>query len=126
MIRRPPRSTRTDTLFPYTTLFRSSGMTTDCSVAPSAMIVAEMPLPLVSVTPGTLRPSGNLPKVACAASAPSAGVAATRAPAAAPQTSFVIFFTHLTLLFLSRPAAPPPPHFEQRAPLIPRHPGDTP
>src|SRR3546814_1332851 len=29
MIRRPPRSTRTDTLFPYTTLFRS---TTPCCV----------------------------------------------------------------------------------------------
>src|SRR3546814_11374163 len=27
MIRRPPRSTRTDTLFPYTTLFRSLGAT---------------------------------------------------------------------------------------------------
>src|SRR3546814_20781831 len=27
MIRRPPRSTRTDTLFPYTTLFRSQGST---------------------------------------------------------------------------------------------------
>src|SRR3546814_8233229 len=27
MIRRPPRSTRTDTLFPYTTLFRSAGKT---------------------------------------------------------------------------------------------------
>src|SRR3546814_14804187 len=27
MIRRPPRSTRTDTLFPYTTLFRSTGET---------------------------------------------------------------------------------------------------
>src|SRR3546814_16069025 len=26
MIRRPPRATRTDTLFPYTTLFRSVGM----------------------------------------------------------------------------------------------------
>src|SRR3546814_11193573 len=26
MIRRPPRSTRTDTLFPYTTLFRSKVM----------------------------------------------------------------------------------------------------
>src|SRR3546814_18491834 len=26
MIRRPPRSTRTDTLFPYTTLFRSMAM----------------------------------------------------------------------------------------------------
>src|SRR3546814_7749184 len=25
MLRRPPRSTRTDTLFPYTTLFRSRG-----------------------------------------------------------------------------------------------------
>src|SRR3546814_14488574 len=29
MIRRPPRSTRTDTLFPYTTLFRSKF---DCEV----------------------------------------------------------------------------------------------
>src|SRR3546814_4472036 len=28
MIRRPPRSTRTDTLFPYTTLFRSHSRTT--------------------------------------------------------------------------------------------------
>src|SRR3546814_18105193 len=28
MILRPPRSTRTDTLFPYTTLFRSLGLTT--------------------------------------------------------------------------------------------------
>src|SRR3546814_6208185 len=28
MIRRPPRSTRTDTLFPYTTLFRSPGSVT--------------------------------------------------------------------------------------------------
>src|SRR3546814_9323271 len=27
MIRRPPRSTRTDTLFPYTTLFRSAART---------------------------------------------------------------------------------------------------
>src|SRR3546814_4044630 len=29
MIRRPPRSTRTDTLFPYTTLFRSQPCTTN-------------------------------------------------------------------------------------------------
>src|SRR3546814_5662633 len=28
MIRRPPRSTRTDTLFPYTTLFRSDAVVT--------------------------------------------------------------------------------------------------
>src|SRR3546814_13611338 len=33
MVRRPPRSTRTDTLFPYTTLFRSTypGATSDVS-----------------------------------------------------------------------------------------------
>src|SRR3546814_6883583 len=31
MIRRPPRSTRTDTLFPYTTLFRSLLMLAACS-----------------------------------------------------------------------------------------------
>src|SRR3546814_6290672 len=30
MIRRPPRSTRTDTLFPYTTLFRSSSSVHFC------------------------------------------------------------------------------------------------
>src|SRR3546814_17735437 len=29
MIRRPPRSTRTDTLFPYTTLFRSRNLNGD-------------------------------------------------------------------------------------------------
>src|SRR3546814_6538778 len=33
MIRRPPRSTRTDTLFPYTTLFRSE--TTQHRLAPA-------------------------------------------------------------------------------------------
>src|SRR3546814_11490118 len=32
MIRRPPRSTRTDTLFPYTTLFRSSQALSDFRV----------------------------------------------------------------------------------------------
>src|SRR3546814_1504430 len=31
MIRRPPRSTRTDTLFPYTTLFRSGDVMGDLS-----------------------------------------------------------------------------------------------
>src|SRR3546814_11273928 len=30
MIRRPPRSTRTDTLFPYTTLFRSPALVGEC------------------------------------------------------------------------------------------------
>src|SRR3546814_20504521 len=33
MIRRPPRSTRTDTLFPYTTLFRSQLVALDQALA---------------------------------------------------------------------------------------------
>src|SRR3546814_16688957 len=40
MIRRPPRSTRTDTLFPYTTLFRSPFQTElDTAFAPLALLV---------------------------------------------------------------------------------------
>src|SRR3546814_12919900 len=34
MIRRPPRSTRTDTLFPYTTLVRSEGIAVDRDTKP--------------------------------------------------------------------------------------------
>src|SRR3546814_3882671 len=37
MIRRPPRSTRTDTLFPYTTLFRS-GVASIVNAAPSRSV----------------------------------------------------------------------------------------
>src|SRR3546814_7053755 len=36
MIRRPPRSTRTDTLFPYTTLFRSGRPAVDGDRGPAA------------------------------------------------------------------------------------------
>src|SRR3546814_3127307 len=35
MIRRPPRSTRTDTLFPYTTLFRSNAKRLEGDKAPN-------------------------------------------------------------------------------------------
>src|SRR3546814_14155086 len=40
MIRRPPRSTRTDTLFPYTTLFRST-----CPVWPGQPLTANWGVP---------------------------------------------------------------------------------
>src|SRR3546814_6244812 len=51
MIRRPPRSTRTDTLFPYTTLFRSHpgapdrGVRADCRAEPAATRAARCPRP---------------------------------------------------------------------------------
>src|SRR3546814_5228960 len=43
MIRRPPRSTRTDTLFPYTTLFRSAANPHLAAAAERAPIVVSGP-----------------------------------------------------------------------------------
>src|SRR3546814_21004903 len=37
MIRRPPRSTRTDTLFPYTTLFRSPNLLLPAFLSPESI-----------------------------------------------------------------------------------------
>src|SRR3546814_7427441 len=45
MIRRPPRSTRTDTLFPYTTLFRSSKLPKALSMAPASAPLGLPPPP---------------------------------------------------------------------------------
>src|SRR3546814_3570820 len=43
MIRRPPRSTRTDTLFPYTTLFRSKSGGTTRRAAKMVVLDADHP-----------------------------------------------------------------------------------
>src|SRR3546814_966268 len=43
MIRRPPRSTRTDTLFPYTTLFRSA----IAAASFTAIFAFNLPFPLI-------------------------------------------------------------------------------
>src|SRR3546814_3227802 len=50
MIRRPPRSTRTDTLFPYTTLFRSIWRPQGLAVA-ALLILAALPM-LIATIPG--------------------------------------------------------------------------
>src|SRR3546814_3197752 len=64
MIRRPPRSTRTDTLFPYTTLFRSPSCGSPVTVpAPSRQVISlsiketprsddAVPAPLRATAPG--------------------------------------------------------------------------
>src|SRR3546814_19422440 len=78
MIRRPPRSTRTVTLFPYTTLFRSrSPARQRCQpqvcrpeVCPSpscAMPVPELPVPSCALPPSH---SIHLPKERACASGP--------------------------------------------------------
>src|SRR3546814_7529406 len=55
MIRRPPRSTRTDTLFPYTTLFRSLGVepTTFTHRVPEGLALAKSKAVVPGLVPGT-------------------------------------------------------------------------
>src|SRR3546814_7241910 len=54
MIRRPPRSTRTDTLFPYTTLFRSVFERSAKSIRLTPEIKAAFGLSADSVAPNDL------------------------------------------------------------------------
>src|SRR3546814_10867228 len=49
MLRRPPRSTRTDTLFPYTTLFRSM---IESQLVPAAAILAAEAVAQEQIEPG--------------------------------------------------------------------------
>src|SRR3546814_17738072 len=77
MIRRPPRSTRTDTLFPYTTLFRSSIEASDAFHAPARPVGLER-----GCTP--LRPYPRTERRRCARLSGQAG-AARRAPPSPPH-----------------------------------------
>src|SRR3546814_7485563 len=57
MIRRPPRSTRTDTLYPYTTLFRSRFR---CIPHPSATRHPGSKLPCAAVRLACVRPTASV------------------------------------------------------------------
>src|SRR3546814_1834302 len=57
MIRRPPRSTRTDTLFPYTTLFRSLGAT---DVLDPDELLGDLLFPVVSLSVALILFEGSL------------------------------------------------------------------
>src|SRR3546814_12816050 len=52
MFRRPPRSTRTDTLFPYTTLFLSADLAARVHLSPSACLRRVQRLELDGVIAG--------------------------------------------------------------------------
>src|SRR3546814_3322783 len=65
MIRRPPRSTRTDTLFPYPTLFRSTGAASSSSPAQTTS-AQTIPVPAKPAPPN---PGAIAPKPAAAADA---------------------------------------------------------
>src|SRR3546814_5184926 len=55
MIRRPPRSTRTDTLFPYTTLFRSVHLLDGMKVVGELFGAGKMQLPFVLQSAETMK-----------------------------------------------------------------------
>src|SRR3546814_16973215 len=82
MIRRPTRSTRTDTLFPYTTLFRSPAKPRINSTAPIYLRLRDGCLPATNVGTGATiatdrrgcvlaSPSPHLPRCGVVSSAPS-------------------------------------------------------
>src|SRR3546814_7686436 len=57
MIQRPPRSTRTDTLFPYTTLFRSPVLARSFDVGHAAL--AQLRMRGIVVDVGTVMPAAH-------------------------------------------------------------------
>src|SRR3546814_15740897 len=62
MIRRPPRSTRTDTLFPYTTLFRSEATCTGSAPSGVKLDGLRRPTGKPDTLPADLAPMGLDPR----------------------------------------------------------------
>src|SRR3546814_16113792 len=73
MIRRPPRSTRTDTLFPYTTLFRSPFAAEPGGGRPfGARAIDRVPREWIAALPGDLLVGVHLELLAATAPEPDA------------------------------------------------------
>src|SRR3546814_3172524 len=109
MIRRPPRSTRTDTLFPYTTLFRSHlrnvaihgpGLGSRFRSAGTKPIARK----------GRARPSPRPPKIGKAAHAGSTNVAPNAAPSSGPLHGVA---TKAASAPVQKPPAAPPLRSEE-------------
>src|SRR3546814_11375585 len=113
MIRRPPRSTRTDTLFPYTTLFRSRryfsvGRAPACGRPPSAALLYRRAASILLIgTPAPaayIRPSATLALASLVFAAyeyrAAAAVGSTSSPCAPSRkswpTSFLAGASHVS------------------------------
>src|SRR3546814_1619246 len=102
MIRRPPRSTRTDTLFPYTTLFRSVGASRLFLLTDVAGVLDKQKNLLTDLTPpdiavlrsdGTIS-GGMIPKLETCVTAVEAGVdAAVILDGRVPPAMLIEIFT---------------------------------
>src|SRR3546814_10459593 len=106
MIRRPPRSTRTDTLFPYTTLFRSTGIVeaAACSWIVAVWLLSSLPvesmIPAVVVLSAVIWSSTSRWLVSACAT-----VTAVRSAATVVVEARSTPFTSPTLFFLTRSSA---------------------
>src|SRR3546814_12435016 len=110
MRRRPPRSTRTDTLFPYTTLFRSTDVAGNRELPTpgvnAASDGADVNLGALPTVPGTTPPNfGQAPEPSPEPSTnPLFSAAEAKVPAAAPLSTPSEFDTVLRP-FIARPFA---------------------
>src|SRR3546814_19873665 len=91
MIRRPPRTTRTDTLFPYTTLFRSPFSRVD-DVTPKLALTPDSSSLTVIVLPGPMDACMPSPTTSFPHAPPTPrSVLADSLPLAPPCTPFCLF-----------------------------------
>src|SRR3546814_19337333 len=113
MIRRPPRSTRTDTLLPYTTLFRSHWHTADASKPATGddMTTKKLTAVAMGLAPGL--GLGPIPAIAQEASPvadfPAADSSQTAEPAPAAGAAADADAGRVTTTTPPPPALPPGP-----------------
>src|SRR3546814_20044242 len=126
MIRRPPRSTRTDTLFPYTTLFRSGMLNDLVGQAFERYVRTNQPLdpPLLIVMDeaAILRPD-QLPSWAATLSGigvqlVTAWQSVSQIAAAYGRHAQGILTNHLSKLFYAGITAPTALHYDSRPPGV--------
>src|SRR3546814_14156065 len=132
MIRRPPRSTRTDTLFPYTTLFRS--LTGEVGTGKKVMADAAQTLKHVTLELGGKSPLVVFDDADLEHAVNGALLANLYPQGAVCSNGTRVFVQHglhhaflpplLEKTITLKIAAPMPPATQARA-LIPTHPSDT-
>src|SRR3546814_4695084 len=136
MIRRPPRSTRTDTLFPYTTLFRSLGMRFLAGLLEHAPASAAFAAPTINAyrryRPYSLAPDraiwgrdnrGVMCRVLGAAGDPASRIENRLGEPAANPYLYMASQLLAGMDGMARQAAPPPSAdapYETPAPALPR------
>src|SRR3546814_16460674 len=88
MIRRPPRSTRTDTLFPYTTLFRSDSRSSAVAVP---VLIRKLQCLSETIAPPRRRPRQPAASMSCQALRPARSEEHTSELQSLMRISYAVF-----------------------------------